>query len=65
VKLKGKNVCIIGKSNIVGLPLSLLLQQKYDANVKVCHKETEKEDLLKSVKLAEFVIVCCGVPNLI
>ena len=63
--LRGKNVCIIGKSNIVGLPLSLLLQQHYDASVKICHKETEKDDLMKTIKQAEFLIVCCGVPNFI
>ena len=43
--LEGKNVCIIGRSNIVGMPLSLLLMQKYDANVFICHTKTPIETL--------------------
>jgi 5,10-methylene-tetrahydrofolate dehydrogenase/methenyl tetrahydrofolate cyclohydrolase len=43
--LSGKKVCIIGRSNIVGMPLSLLLQQRHNASVKICHTKTSQLDL--------------------
>jgi len=37
--LKGKNVTVIGRSNIVGKPVSILCQQKH-ATVTMCHSRT-------------------------
>lgn len=33
---KGTKVCILGRSNMLGLPLSLALQKYHDATVTVC-----------------------------
>ena len=40
IELEGKHVVMIGKSNIVGLPLSLMLLNA-DATVTVCHIKTK------------------------
>ena len=57
IKLEGKHAVIIGKSNIVGLPMSLLLM-KENATVTVCHDKTEniKEHTMK----ADILISACG-----
>lgn len=48
IELTGKNVVIIGRSAIVGKPLSLLMCN-YDATVTLCHSKTKnlKEHTLK------------------
>lgn len=60
----GKNCVIIGRSNIVGRPLSILLSQKRDngnATVTVCHTRTEN---LKDICLkADIIIVALGYPD--
>ena len=58
-------MCIIGRSNIVGMPLSLLLLQRHDASTKVCHSRTSEEDLISSIGEADIVVACCGVPMLV
>ena len=40
VELSGKNVVVLGRSNIVGLPVALLLMHR-NATVTVCHSRTE------------------------
>lgn len=62
VKLSGKNVCIIGRSNLVGKPLIQLLL-KQDATVSICHSKST--DIKKYTKLADVLIVAAGHPNLI
>jgi 5,10-methylene-tetrahydrofolate dehydrogenase/methenyl tetrahydrofolate cyclohydrolase len=62
ITIKGKHAVIIGKSNIVGLPMSLLLL-KHDATVTICHIETD--DIAKHLKMADIVISACGQPKLI
>lgn len=37
VSLRGKRVAMIGRSNLVGLPLSLLLMKR-NATVTICHR---------------------------
>ena len=63
--LEGKKICLIGRSNIVGMPLFLLLTQRHNANVTMCHSKTREEDIKKSVREAEIVIAACGVPNFV
>lgn len=60
--VSGLNVCIIGRSNIVGRPLSVLLLQE-DCSVTICHSKTKnlKEHCLSS----DIVIACVGQKNLI
>tara|TARA_B100001287_G_scaffold274753_1_gene280786 strand:+ start:6682 stop:7554 length:873 start_codon:yes stop_codon:yes gene_type:complete len=62
IQIKGNHVVIVGKSNIVGLPLALMLM-KENATVTVCHKYTRS--LVDHLKLADIVIVACGQPQMI
>jgi len=62
IDLKGKNVTIIGNSNIVGLPLNLLLLKK-GSTVTVCHINTI--DLQSHTKNADIIITACGQPEMI
>ncbi|HDZ77643.1 MAG TPA: bifunctional 5,10-methylenetetrahydrofolate dehydrogenase/5,10-methenyltetrahydrofolate cyclohydrolase [Candidatus Omnitrophica bacterium] len=60
VDLYGKEVVIVGHSEIVGKPLSLLLLEKF-ATVTVCHIGTSKAGKLEEhVKRAEVLIVAVG-----
>ncbi len=63
---EGKDVVIVGRSNIVGKPLANLLIQKADggnATVTVCHSRTD--DLAAKTREADVVVAACGVPELI
>ena len=55
---------LIGRSNIVGMPMYLLLN-KYDAFVTVCFSKTSEAQLSEAVSQADIVIASCGVPGLI
>ncbi len=59
---KGKDVCIVGASNIVGKPMAALLLNA-DATVTVTHIFTK--DLSSHTRQADIVIVGVGVPGLI
>ena len=60
--LRGVRCCMVGRSNVVGLPVSLLLMAR-DATVTVTHKETV--DLARHTRDAEVLVVATGVPGLI
>lgn len=62
VSLSGKNVCIVGRSNLVGKPLIQLLLQN-DATVSICHSKSK--DIKNYTKMADVLIVAAGHPNLI
>ena len=62
VELKGKNVCVVGRSNLVGLPISRLLT-KADATVTLCHSKTY--NLSNITKQADILIVAIGKANFI
>ncbi len=62
VEVAGKNVVIVGASNIVGKPMALMLLQK-EATVTVCHAKTR--DLAQHTILADILIVAAGKPGLI
>lgn len=65
VELYGKEVVIVGHSEIVGKPLSLLLLDRF-ATVTVCHIGTSKAGKLEEhVKKAEVLIVAVGKAGLI
>eukprot|EP00877_Chromochloris_zofingiensis_P008444 jgi/Chrzof1/3853/Cz13g11070.t1 len=57
VKIAGKIACVIGRSNIVGLPVALLLQNK-DATVTMVHSRTPNAEEICSK--ADIVIAACG-----
>ncbi|SIR23212.1 methylenetetrahydrofolate dehydrogenase (NADP+) / methenyltetrahydrofolate cyclohydrolase [Haladaptatus litoreus] len=66
VDTEGKDVVIVGRSNIVGKPLANLLIQKADggnATVTVCHSRTDA--LAEKTRNADVVVAACGVPELI
>ena len=60
--LNGKNVTVIGRSNIVGKPVSILCQQQ-NATVTMCHSRTK--DLNAKLADADVVIVAVGVAKFI
>jgi len=62
VELKGKEVVMVGHSDIVGKPLALLLLNDL-ATVTVCHIGTR--DLASHTRNADIIIVAVGKPNLI
>ncbi len=62
VSLKGKNACIVGRSNLVGKPLIQLLLAR-DATVSICHSKSI--DIKSYTKMADVLIVAAGHPNLI
>ncbi len=62
IALKGKRVVIVGRSNIVGKPLSVFLMN-HGATVTVCHRDTE--DLAAFTKVGDIIIVAVGQPGLL
>ena len=62
IELEGKDVVVVGASNIVGKPMASLLINK-NATVTVTHIYTK--DLASHTRKADIVIVGVGVPNLI
>ncbi|WCJ27911.1 Bifunctional protein FolD [Euphorbia peplus] len=62
VQIMGKNAVVIGRSNIVGLPISLLLQ-RHHATVSIIHEVTYNPEQL--TKEADIVVTSAGVPNLV
>lgn len=60
----GKHAVIVGRSNIVGKPLSVLLTRKeYNATVTVCHTGTK--DLASFTRQADILIAAAGSPAMI
>ena len=62
IELEGKNVTVVGASNIVGKPLALMLMQR-EATVAICHAKTR--DLAQYTILADILVVAAGSPKLI
>ena len=60
--LRGKRAVMVGRSNVVGLPVALLMMAQ-DATVITTHKETI--DLARYTRDAEVLVVATGVPGLI
>ena len=76
IATEGKHVVVIGRSNIVGKPIAMLLMQRPyfslpgmsaaslgDATVTVCHSKTQ--DLASICRTADIIIVAAGSPNLV
>ncbi len=58
----GKRAVVVGRSNIVGMPIAKLLLNA-DATVTVCHSKTK--DLAEITRTAEILVVATGHPGLI
>lgn len=64
IETKGKNCVIVGRSNIVGKPLAMLMLQKsINATVTVCHSHTQ--NLKQVCRRADILIVAIGQPEMI
>ena len=62
VDLKGKEVVVVGRSNIVGKPVALMCLAEH-ATVTICHSRTR--DLAQKVAAADVVIAAVGRPEMI
>ena len=62
IDVDGKDVVVVGRSNIVGKPMAMMLIQK-GATVQVCNSRTK--DLSKKMKKADIIVVAVGVPRMI
>lgn len=62
VDVKGKNAVVIGRSDIVGAPVSYLLRNA-DATVTVCHSKTH--NLKEVVKTGDIVVAALGSPGFV
>lgn len=62
IPLEGAHAVVIGRSMIVGKPISLLLQRKH-ATVTMCHSRTR--DLARFCRDADVLVAGVGVPRLI
>jgi methylenetetrahydrofolate dehydrogenase (NADP+)/methenyltetrahydrofolate cyclohydrolase len=68
VPVAGKHCVVIGRSNIVGKPISIMLSNDFDignATVTLTHIETPRELLLDETRRADIVIVAVGIPGFI
>jgi methylenetetrahydrofolate dehydrogenase (NADP+)/methenyltetrahydrofolate cyclohydrolase len=66
VSTPGKECCILGRSNIVGTPMSILLSRKGDpgdATVTLCHSRTR--DIQSKTRKADIIIAAMGIPHFV
>ena len=64
VGLEGKDVTVVGRSDIVGKPLaSLLISRDVNATVTVCHSRTD--DVAEHTRNADIVVAAVGVPEFV
>lgn len=64
IEISGKHVVIVGRSNIVGKPLAMILVQKNpgaNATVTMCHTRTK--NMAEITKLADILVVAAGRPH--
>jgi 5,10-methylene-tetrahydrofolate dehydrogenase/methenyl tetrahydrofolate cyclohydrolase/diadenosine tetraphosphate (Ap4A) HIT family hydrolase len=59
IPIAGKNAVVLGRSNIVGVPVAALLQRE-NATVTVCHSRTA--DIASHVRNADIVVAAIGQP---
>lgn len=62
IEIAGKNIVVVGRSNIVGKPTALMLL-KENATVTVCHSKTQ--DLNFCTKNADIIVAAVGKPGMI
>lgn len=66
IETKGKHVVIVGRSNIVGKPLSIMLGNDFEigrATVTSCDINTPRDLLLSELKRADIIVIAVGKPN--
>ena len=62
VPIRGANAVVLGRSNIVGMPVALLLVGR-DATVTICHSRSK--DLPGIVRQADILVAAVGRPNMV
>ena len=62
VSIAGKECVVVGRSNIVGKPMAMLLLHQ-SGTVTICHSKTK--DLAAECRRADILVAAVGVPNLI
>jgi len=62
IDIKGKECVVVGRSNIVGKPMAMLLLHDH-GTVTICHSKTN--NLAETVRRADIVVAAVGVPELI
>lgn len=62
IDVEGKKVTVVGRSMVVGRPVSMLLLGQH-ATVTICHTRTK--NLKEECKSADIIIACAGVPGMI
>ncbi|MFM6993662.1 MAG: bifunctional 5,10-methylenetetrahydrofolate dehydrogenase/5,10-methenyltetrahydrofolate cyclohydrolase [Sediminibacterium sp.] len=68
IDTKGKRAVVIGRSNIVGRPMSILLSAEHpqgNCTVTCCHRYTPKEDLIDLCSKADIIVVAVGIPDFV
>ena len=60
----GKNAVIVGRSSIVGKPMSLMLLAR-DATISVAHSHTDPHELAHICQSADILVAACGLPKYI
>lgn len=63
IPLSGKNAVVIGRSNIVGRPMSYMLTHE-NATVSTLHSRTEKETFKRLIKNADVIVTATGVADM-
>lgn len=64
IEIQGKNVVVIGRSDIVGKPTALALLNR-NANVTICHSKTDIKDLMFYTANANIIVSAVGKPKFI
>lgn len=64
IEIQGKNVIVIGRSDIVGKPTALALLNR-NANVTICHSKTDIKDLMFYTANANIIVSAVGKPKFI
>lgn len=62
VDISGKKACVVGRSNIVGMPVALMLLHA-NATVTICHSRTP--DIAEQVGQADIVVAAIGKPRFV
>lgn len=68
IPIQGKHCVVIGRSNLVGRPTSILLSRKLEAangTVTLCHSQTPSPLLRELCLQADILVVAAGVPELV
>jgi methylenetetrahydrofolate dehydrogenase (NADP+)/methenyltetrahydrofolate cyclohydrolase len=68
IPIKGKHCVVIGRSNIVGRPISIMLSNDFDignATVTLTHIETPRALLLDETRRADIIVVAVGIPGFV